>query len=311
MNPRNPEVAGANREMNGGGSCRAAGAGCMYAGGVPDHKPYLRRVLMLVACLLCGVVMTVAVAIGCASWSPHTQEFDACRVKRTLDHVGNAPPEGVSVEAWQSNQWAAADEFLRLPDFHGLIDPHPTESFERLYRVVGGELMDELYQPPAYMWSEDVCTSNGFGLIVEAFAAGPLSRPESNLLVATITRSGWPARSCSGATFRFITRTGARPPTWVTAMDMPEFLRSDHSTDGSPILPYGVVWSGFLLNTAFYGAIFWMLLLGRRWSIRAIRRRRNRCPSCNYDRRGLASPAAACPECGEAPRGVPVDIVAG
>jgi hypothetical protein len=72
------------------------------------------------------------------------------------------------------------------------------------------------------------------------------------------------------------------------------------SLDGSlPLLP---VWPGFLINTALYAAILWLLIPGPLVLRRLIRRRRGRCPKCGYDLRGQrpevgAAPGKGCPEC--------------
>lgn len=63
-------------------------------------------------------------------------------------------------------------------------------------------------------------------------------------------------------------------------------------------LPTGIIWPGFLGNSAVFGAAgvvvvggLWALIKGvKRWS----RRRRGACPGCGYDARGLMK----CPECG-------------
>ncbi|MCL4743391.1 MAG: hypothetical protein KJZ54_14440 [Phycisphaerales bacterium] len=62
---------------------------------------------------------------------------------------------------------------------------------------------------------------------------------------------------------------------------------------GVPALP---IWPGLLLNTLFYGAI-WFALFTALAALRTARRlRRGLCPLCRYDLRGL--PQRACPECG-------------
>lgn len=66
------------------------------------------------------------------------------------------------------------------------------------------------------------------------------------------------------------------------------------------VLPLGIIWPGFILNTVFYWWL-WLTLFMLAWgglSIRpALRRRRGLCASCGYDLR--ASDAARCPECGK------------
>lgn len=62
------------------------------------------------------------------------------------------------------------------------------------------------------------------------------------------------------------------------------------------VVPFGPLWPGFLLNTLFYAAILAALFFASGRIRRTLRRRRGRCVTCNYDRRG--TPDAPCPECG-------------
>ncbi len=66
--------------------------------------------------------------------------------------------------------------------------------------------------------------------------------------------------------------------------------------DWSHELPTSIVWLGFFANTVFYATGLWLLAriprLLRHW----LRRRRGHCTACNYDLR--ANTAGVCPECG-------------
>ena len=61
------------------------------------------------------------------------------------------------------------------------------------------------------------------------------------------------------------------------------------------ILPTGVIWPAFVLNTLFYASIFGALA----WTLSALRRHlrraRGRCPACGYNLRGNLT--TGCPEC--------------
>ena len=52
-------------------------------------------------------------------------------------------------------------------------------------------------------------------------------------------------------------------------------LRDDYW--GAHVLPLYPIWTGFLVNTMFYGAFFWMMFPGRRAVHQTIRRKRGRC----------------------------------
>ena len=62
------------------------------------------------------------------------------------------------------------------------------------------------------------------------------------------------------------------------------------------ILPNGVIWPGFAVNTIFYAAILWLVIPGPFALRRHIRRKRGLCVVCGYDLRGDFS--AGCSECG-------------
>ncbi|HYE62533.1 MAG TPA: hypothetical protein VD997_11115, partial [Phycisphaerales bacterium] len=54
---------------------------------------------------------------------------------------------------------------------------------------------------------------------------------------------------------------------------------------------------GFTLNTLLYAGVTLGLIEGVAFTRRRRRRNKGRCPSCGYDRGGIAVDAA-CPECG-------------
>jgi len=56
------------------------------------------------------------------------------------------------------------------------------------------------------------------------------------------------------------------------------------------------LWPGFVIDTLFYGAIWFGVFFGFTSAKRFIRVRRGRCPRCGYDLRGQS--AQGCPECG-------------
>ena len=81
------------------------------------------------------------------------------------------------------------------------------------------------------------------------------------------------------------------------------------------------IWTGFVIDTLFYAAIWFILFFGFTSAKRLIRSKRGRCPRCGYDLRGgvtsdkrlaiseedLATrkpqgssltPSSGCPECG-------------
>ncbi len=62
------------------------------------------------------------------------------------------------------------------------------------------------------------------------------------------------------------------------------------------VLPLAVLWRGFLINTLFYGMVFWLLWSAPFATRRLIRKRRGHCLKCGYDLRHAEH--EVCPECG-------------
>ncbi len=61
-------------------------------------------------------------------------------------------------------------------------------------------------------------------------------------------------------------------------------------------MPLRPIWPGFAVNTLFYAATLWLLILGPFALRRLLRRRRGRCPACSYP----MGESAVCSECGKA-----------
>ena len=72
------------------------------------------------------------------------------------------------------------------------------------------------------------------------------------------------------------------------------------------ILSLRPIWPGFLINTLFYAAIWFILIFTWRMHLRQVRKWQGYCQTCKYDLRGNRTPAAesrmpsriGCPECG-------------
>jgi hypothetical protein len=114
-------------------------------------------------------------------------------------------------------------------------------------------------------------------------------RPEAAAFDAVWYAAGFPMRCCAG-----IYTENLQPP-----QSRNHFVVS---LWGAPTrFCYGPTWPGLFLNTAFYGAIPWLLWFTsgvlRLNTRRSIRRRRGLCVRCGYDLRSGAT-GGACPECG-------------
>jgi hypothetical protein len=129
-----------------------------------------------------------------------------------------------------------------------------------------------------------------------------LSGDGNQFLVLACEAHGWPAKS-----WRFDARLvlGGRGTRNTSA---PELLRglpvSHRNHQGmlsfrgyGAVLPYGPIWPGIALNASLVAVPLFILTTIAPHLRAALRRRRARCPKCNYDLRGHA-PSTPCPECG-------------
>ncbi len=62
------------------------------------------------------------------------------------------------------------------------------------------------------------------------------------------------------------------------------------------VLPLGMIWPGFAVNTLLYAGVLWLLVPGPFALRRFVRHRRGLCLACGYDL--THGEHAACPECG-------------
>ena len=98
-------------------------------------------------------------------------------------------------------------------------------------------------------------------------------------------RCGFPFRCCSWEHW-----SGAPKYSGFTAS-------SGHDGDrfGRCLVPRTLLWPGFAVNTLFYAGVLWVLFCGPFALRRMIRRRRGRCPACNYP----IGQSPVCTECGQ------------
>lgn len=128
---------------------------------------------------------------------------------------------------------------------------------------------------------------------------------------STIARShcafGWPLQALWCEPFTWIEQTidelrAGIPMTYATRTYRGVALRVDATRFQPPtvrVLPMGIAWPGFLLNTVLYAVVWLALLELVRVPGRLRVRRRNKadsCCQCGYSLHGLT--AARCPECG-------------
>lgn len=123
----------------------------------------------------------------------------------------------------------------------------------------------------------------------------------------TTTATGWPFRCFRGEHWINWRAAADRNPTpiiVIPGLKLPTnaelhpglWTFTHHGTMESAI-PHQPIWPGFVVNIAVFSGAWLLLLYTPGVARRGLRRRRGRCPGCNYDLR--ATPRSSpCPECG-------------
>ncbi len=111
---------------------------------------------------------------------------------------------------------------------------------------------------------------------------------------------GWPLRCLAGRSDSSRTIGASGTSSWhaqdAWIVDIPKSGGPTEFLTNRAFLPLRPVWTGLLLNSAFFSACWAMTLFGIPMARRQMRRRRGRCPTCAYDlNHNLAT---GCPECG-------------
>jgi hypothetical protein len=104
--------------------------------------------------------------------------------------------------------------------------------------------------------------------------------------------TGWPAHALHGTmTVKGMSMVWTMSGLWEPPPRVQAFIHRRRP------LPIRVLPFGFALNTLLAAGVLLGLVEGVAFARRRVRRAKGRCPSCGYDRGGLAKDAA-CPECG-------------
>lgn len=182
--------------------------------------------------------------------------------------------------------WQVQADYIRLPIYWNPI----TRSSERAF--VGRGWADtnspELAEFPFPAWG---------------IAPTAVAHANSSSADGCEHATGWPmlAASYEATTdpltgWKFHARGGIPLPLSLSMSPPPRALLTELRA-----LPLRPIWTGLVINSAFYSIVWLVLVHGASAARRWRRRRCGLCAGCAYDRTGLA-PDQRCPECGLAPR---------
>ncbi len=247
-----------------------------------------RRLTKLAVFLLLGVIINVAVAWGCAVWVyvGGTSSVDAVTISnenatysrvRRWDRLGAIRVSVFTLPSTAQLQTVDKTDHGVLPTWATFLeDLRPTGDVP--YRQ---SFADARGFPMRSMWC----------LVDLEILAVDVNKPPNQSPQPNIRLSDGQFYQFGGAT-RVVHGIERSPYAQYGFMD------------GTPnelcVLPLGLLWPGFLVNSVLYAVIIWLPLFCLFALRRAIRRSRRRllghCLNCDYDLRGAGQDV--CPECG-------------
>ncbi len=246
--------------------------------------------LRIILCLILGAITTVAVAWGCA-WI-HLDDIETD--PRIVDFLEPAVDRSARV---RQQEVASLGRFGWSPRVSDEYVVYSTVRWDRRSFGCLSQSFEECWdEPPGHLtfW-------NG---------AGPQDMP-----IQLIVSAGWPVRALIGEEWE-VYGDNAGPPKLTSefhrlhAMSTTKTIKiGTYDFDVAVLIPLCPTWPGFVIDTLFYGAIWFGVFFGFTSAKRFLRIKRGRCPRCGYDLRGQRSAVrdqrsdvsgarAGCPECG-------------
>ena len=215
-----------------------------------------RAIAVAVISLLLGMVLSLAVAFGLARWRSSPYQVDPI-TGMVEDYGDEFEPSPSDIRQWRQH----------VPDHW----PKPPEvGLES--RFIGVRYLSQLVMHGSF---------DAESVPPEQFAEHLAKRRG---YMFWILECGFPFH-CIGSESWYETQGAMQLPVQYSGRKL-----------GSVYLPARIIIPGFFANTLLYGSILALPYLGL-WCLKRLhRRRRGRCPSCNYDLR--QNLAAGCSECG-------------
>jgi hypothetical protein len=251
------------------------------------ERGYKRRafklLLFLLALLVGGAIINVAVAWACAYWL------------NTFEH-GGAGIQGAMIDAnlkrWECWSLTRRDAFGAS---RVIVMPDGGQAKSIISATNEAKFFPAWCQLRALM---DVRLAESNAL---AISKGTPDRPNPVILVEDAR--GWPMLSLTCTWDGFVPDiTPTHPPNWSlvkTGIELPIYggTANRGGLDYARAFPLQIWWPGFAINTIFYAAVLWVVLAVplkvRKWR----RIKRGQCASCGYSLRGTPN-IEKCPEGG-------------
>ncbi len=229
-----------------------------------------RHLFTIAVFLLAGAVVNVAVAWGCAAWTPISTPIST-QIGRPYTISSHGVPGSRPLTSSEQQWWLADRGAALLP---------PLEVID--HRSIGVTMRQVFHRRPALVPRRGSPPSLG--------KLGDRTVQEWHLYSA-----GWPLRSLDGLVRHYHLHgvTGELPNGTHEYVDL---IRRPANSGAYRPLPLGPIWLGFAVNTLFYAAVLWLLICGPFALRRLIRVRRGLCPGCGY----LVGESDVCTECGMA-----------
>ena len=234
----------------------------------------MKRIRIILGFLILGAIVNVAVAWGLATRSHALQ---------TKYLVNRSTPRGEIYTNWRAKR------------------------IEKLGTLIIESSWQTPYVYPNYFMIPPDQDVNG---ILPNWAITHLAPKfiDDNLLSAErlMLASGWPCLSFWGlksshSTYGVTdTQSADTPEIWFEELPQTSLNAIDVQALSIPygILPCAPIPRGFILNTLFYSALLWLILIIPLKFRGLIRHRRGLCTHCTYDLRGATPKSLQCPECG-------------